>query len=324
MVGKESVAYMFPGQGIQKVGMNRELLDLRIGVVEDMYKRANELLRDEFGWRKDLSELTLNGPQEDLGQTEIAQPALFVASATRFAAWAGERELPASVTGHSLGEVAALYAAGSFDYLDGVSLVAKRGKLMALAGTLKQGGMAVVNLAEDQAEALCARVRGDRKDTIIVPANINGPHQTIISGDTEAIEKAEALAQEFHAKIKKLPVSIAAHSPLMESAKEGMSAALAAIMIQSPRMTLYSPTSSNIMENSDQIREAIVAQLTGRVTWMQTVLTMRERGITAFIEVGPGEVLTNLVRKIDGGYHKGRIDSGTFTFHVTFYQHTQE
>src|SRR3990172_8353643 len=136
--------------------------------------------------------------------------------------------------------------------------------------------MAVVKLSEKDAEALCAQVRGDRDDVIIVPANINSLKQTVISGDTEALTQAVSLAEQFNAKVINLPVSIAAHSPHMESAKEGMTNALAAVTIQYPRMNVYSPTTAGLLEDPDAIRAAFVAQLTGRVLWLQTVKTLKE------------------------------------------------
>lgn len=292
--------YIFPGQGSQRLGMAKELLE-QSEVARDVFSQA-EVVLSKLGWERSLQSLCLEGPVDILNETKIAQTAILTVSIAGFK----DRIIKGSklcglVTGHSLGEYSALTAAGAFTFEDAVELVAERGRLMKKAGKQRPGKMAaVIGLKVETVETLCERLSREHGNAHVTIANINSPDQIVISGDQKAIENAEEFAKELGAKMTKvLPISIAAHSDLMKSAQQGMAIALKSTTIKEPEINFISPTTRKYENDPQVIRELLIAQLTGRVLWLDTVKRMVEDGYDLFLEVGPGEALTRLFKRID-------------------------
>jgi [acyl-carrier-protein] S-malonyltransferase len=289
----ERTALVFPGQGSQYVGMAKDWYDSS-AEAKEMFGRANEIL----GF--DIAKICFEGPEDDLRQTAVTQPAIFLHSAVAFSLSAvGERFEAAA--GHSLGEYSALYAAGALDFEHALMLVGLRGRLMQNAGNVRPGTMAaVVGLDEKNVEEACreASVNG-----VAQPANYNSPGQIVISGDVEAVHKAMELAKQRGAKIvKELVVSGAFHSPLMEAAKEELKKAIDAAPIRDAAVPVYANVTARPVRSADEIRNALILQLTNPVRWQESVTNMSTYGITKFVEIGPGKVLQGLIKRtISGG-----------------------
>ncbi len=288
-------AYLFPGQGSQYIGMGRDFYDASPSAYA-AFSEAERVLG--FG----LSQMCFAGPAEELNDTVNTQPALLVTSiaALRVLQERG-LEPPAYVAGHSMGEFSALVAAGALTFEDGLRLVRERGRLMKRAGEKNPGGMAaVIGLERDALERICATVRQESGEYVGV-ANDNCPGQLVISGHKAALDKAMALAKEQGAKRAiPLAVSIAAHSPLMAEAAVEFRRALDATPFQRPTIPIVANATAGPLTEPDAIREALGRQLTSPVRWTESVRWMIAQGVTRFIEVGPKDVLTGLVRRIDG------------------------
>lgn len=290
-------AFLFPGQGSQYVGMAADL------VSRDSAARILDAADSILGFS--LTERmfgTGDGDADEaaLRQTEITQPALFVHSMAVNALLIEKSVQPDAVAGHSLGEYSALTAAGVLSFEDGLRVVRLRGELMAKAGTLRPGAMAAVLGADDYiVEAICSAASNDTE--VVQPANYNAPGQIVISGDDPAVERAMALALEHGVKrVVPLPVSGAFHSPLMESARDGLAAALADLTISTPSCPVYLNVTGEPTMDPVQIRAALLDQLTAPVRWTQTLLNMKRDGIDRFVEVGAGNVLAGLVKRTLG------------------------
>ncbi|WP_312187015.1 ACP S-malonyltransferase [Sphingobacterium sp.] len=281
-------AYVFPGQGAQFVGMGQDLYNLN-DETKALFEQANDIL----GFR--ITDIMFSGTDEELKQTKVTQPAIFLHSVI-LAKALGDSFQPAMVAGHSLGEFSALVAAGALSFEDGLKLVAQRANAMQKACELQPSTMAAILGLEDAVvEEICAKV-----DEIVVAANYNCPGQLVISGSIEGIDKACALLTEAGAKrALKLNVGGAFHSPLMESAKVELQAAIEAVDILSPRCPIYQNIDAQPQTDPAVIKQNLIAQLTGAVRWTQTVQNILASGATAFVEVGPGNVLQGLVKKVD-------------------------
>ena len=281
-------AYVFPGQGAQFTGMGQDLYDAS-PVAKELFQQADELL----GFN--ITQTMFEGTADELKQTKVTQPAIFLHS-TILAKVMGDQFQPDMVAGHSLGELSALVANGTLAFSDGLQLVYKRALAMQHACELNPSTMAaVLGLDDDLVENICADTPG-----VVVAANYNCPGQLVISGETEAVNKAcESLKEAGARRALLLPVGGAFHSPMMEPAREELAAAIEATDFQSPSCPIYQNVSTIAVTNPDEIKKNLMAQLTAPVKWTQSVQNMIKDGATTFIEVGPGNVLQGLVKKIN-------------------------
>ena len=282
-------AYVFPGQGAQFVGMGKDLYE-QSALAKEYFEKANDIL----GYR--ITDLMFDGTPEDLKQTKVTQPAVFLHSVIS-ALVLGEEFKPDMVAGHSLGEFSALVAAGALTFEDGLKLVYARAMAMQKACESEPSTMAaVLGLRDEEVEEVCESI----KDAIVVPANYNCPGQLVISGSIEGIDKACVLLKERGAKrALKLPVGGAFHSPLMQPASEELQAAINATNFKTPICPVYQNVNAYPQTNPDDIKQNLIAQLTAPVRWTQTVKNMITDGADEFIELGPGDVLKGLVKKIN-------------------------
>jgi [acyl-carrier-protein] S-malonyltransferase len=281
-------AYVFPGQGAQFVGMGKDLYD-NSPEAKALFEKANDLL----GFR--ITDLMFNGTDEDLKQTKVTQPAIFLHSVLLVKSL-GESFQPSMVAGHSLGEFSALVANGVLSFEDGLLLVSKRALAMQKACEAQPSTMAaIVGLEDEIVEKACQEI-----DAIVVPANYNCPGQLVISGSMDGIDKACAKLTELGAKRAiKLMVGGAFHSPLMEPARQELEQAINSTPFSKPVCQIYQNINASPSADPDVIRRNLVAQLTGPVRWAQTVRNMISDGCTSFTEVGPGSVLQGLIKKTD-------------------------
>ena len=290
-----STAYVFPGQGSQYVGMGSDLTRLR-PVARGVFNRADTTL----GFN--LSGLCFEGPEAELNDTLNTQPAIFTHSiaALETITLSGEVEAPALVAGHSLGEFSALCAAGALSFEEGVRLVRERGRLMKLAGERAPGSMAAVLGMDAQAlREVCAEV-SSRQAQPVVLANDNCPGQIVISGGKDAVAEAAALARQKGARrVTTLAVSIAAHSPLMASISVEFARVVGDTVFEPARIPVVANTTAQPLTHPDDIRAELCAQLTSPVRWTESVRSMAALGVMSFVEAGPRDVLSNLIKRID-------------------------
>ena len=281
-------AYVFPGQGAQFVGMGKDLYDNN-PVAREMFEKANEIL----GFR--ITDIMFNGTDEDLKQTRVTQPAIFLHSVI-LAKTLGEDFTPDMVAGHSLGEFSALTAAGALSFEDGLRLVAARAQAMQKACELKPSTMAaVLALPDEKVEEILSTVDG-----VVVCANYNCPGQIVISGEVEAIDAAcEKLLAAGAKRALKLKVGGAFHSPLMQPAQEELAEAIAAAKFETPVCPVYQNVDAKPHTDPEEIKANLIKQLTAPVRWTQDVEAMIADGADEFIELGPGAVLQGLVKKIN-------------------------
>ncbi len=282
-------AYVFPGQGAQFVGMGKDLYDQN-ALAKEMFEQANEIL----GFR--ITDLMFEGEDEDLKQTRVTQPAIFLHSVILAATLNGFR--PDMVAGHSLGEFSALVANRALSFENGLSLVFKRAMAMQKACEAQSSTMAaIIGMEDSQVEEVCNEI-----DEIVVTANYNSPGQIVISGSVPGIDTAvEKLSAMGAKRALKLTVGGAFHSPLMEPARAELEEAIQAAPFADPICPVYQNVNASPSTDPETIKANLVSQLTSPVRWTQTVQQMIADGATSFTEVGPGKVLQGLIKKVDRG-----------------------
>ena len=281
-------AYVFPGQGAQFVGMGKDLYDNSLMACE-FFEKANDIL----GFR--ITDLMFNGTDEDLRQTKVTQPAIFLHSVL-LAKTLGDSFQPDMVAGHSLGEFSALVASGALSFEDGLKLVSKRALAMQKACEVEPSTMAaIVGLEDEIVEKICAEI-----EEVVVPANYNCPGQLVISGSIKGIDIAcEKLTSAGAKRALKLSVGGAFHSPLMEPARAELAEAINSTNFAIPGCPVYQNVNASPVTDPEEIKKNLIAQLTAPVRWTQTVKNMIADGCSSFTEVGPGSVLQGLVKKVD-------------------------
>lgn len=306
MFDQATTAFLFPGQGSQFMGMGAALAQ-EFRVARQTFEEADDLL----GFA--LSTLCFDGPEDRLSDTANTQPALYVAGIatlrTLYEVWETPFQ-PAYVAGHSLGELTALTAAGAMSFPDGLKLVRRRGELMRDADQHSPGGMAaLLGPSIEQVEALCTEAR-ESVGGVLVVANDNCPGQVVIAGAEETLTAAMDRAAEFGAKkAVRLPISIAAHSPLMERAAADFRAAVEETPFHAPVIPIMGNTQAKPLTTVEEARNELAAQLTSPVRWTESVQAMIEAGITQFVELGSKDVLTKLLKRIDRSVTGHTIDS---------------
>ncbi|AWH84861.1 [acyl-carrier-protein] S-malonyltransferase [Flavobacterium album] len=281
-------AYVFPGQGAQFTGMGKDLYESS-AEAKELFEKANEIL----GFR--ITDIMFEGTADQLKETKVTQPAVFLHSVIK-AKTLGADFQPEMVAGHSLGEFSALVAAGALTFEDGLKLVSQRALAMQKACEITPSTMAAVLGLEDKVvEDVCASIDG-----VVVPANYNCPGQLVISGETSAVEKAcEAMKAAGAKRALILPVGGAFHSPMMEPAREELAAAIEKTTFSKPVCPVYQNVTATAVTDPEDIKANLIIQLTAPVRWTQSVQNMIADGATLFTEVGPGNVLQGLVKKID-------------------------
>lgn len=284
-------ALLFSGQGSQYVGMMKDLSDNNQQASE-FIKKADDVL----GYK--LSEICFEGPIEKLKETRYTQPAIFLHSAILFELLKNKLEYD-STAGHSVGEYAALFASGVLNFEDALKLVSKRGQLMFSAGNELPGTMfAVIKLADDKVKEVCENLNDENKGNVVVAANYNSPGQVVVSGSRDYLRENINAFKEAGARIvKELVVSGAFHSPLMKPAKEELEKAINKIKFNDALKPVYSNVYAKPLKKSDEIKDALIKQLTSPVMWTQTLNQMKNDGIEKFTELGPGSVLQGLAKR---------------------------
>ncbi|MCY1633037.1 ACP S-malonyltransferase [Marinifilum sp. D737] len=291
-------AYVFPGQGAQFVGMGKDLYE-NSELAKELFEKANEIL----GFR--ITDLMFEGTDEDLRQTKVTQPAIFLHSVI-LAKTLGEDFKPEMVAGHSLGEFSALVANGTLSFEDGLKLVSQRAMAMQKACEMEPSTMAaIIGLDDETVEKVCAEI-----EEVVVPANFNCPGQLVISGSMKGIEIACEKLKEAGAK-RALPLKVggAFHSPLMEPARVELEEAIENTNFSTPACPVYQNVNAKPVTDPSEIKKNLVAQLTAPVRFTQTMVNMIADGASSFTEVGPGKVIQGLVKKVDRKMETAGIDS---------------
>ncbi|MFZ0199784.1 MAG: ACP S-malonyltransferase [Candidatus Sulfotelmatobacter sp.] len=287
----QHIAFIFPGQGSQAVGMGKELFE-KFAIARQTFEEADEAL----GYK--LSQLCFDGPEEQLRLTEITQPAILTVSVAALRVLEGKVPKPCFVAGHSLGEYSAHVASGTMNFADAVRTVRNRGKYMQEAVPVGVGAMAaILGMELEKVAAICQEAA---QEEVCSPANINSPEQIVISGNTAAVERGTKLADERGAKrAKLLPVSAPFHCSLMKPAQDRLEPDLTALKMQKPVYPVVCNVDASLVGDEIRARETLVAQVTGSVKWEPSMRVLIEKGVQTFVEIGPGKVLCGLMRQID-------------------------
>jgi [acyl-carrier-protein] S-malonyltransferase len=290
-VSSGAIAFLFPGQGSQAVGMGKDLAE-KYPIARQTFEEADEAL----GYK--LSQLCFEGPEEQLRLTEVTQPAILATSIAALRVLEGRMPRPAYVAGHSLGEYSAHVAAGTISFADAVRTVRYRGQYMQEAVPVGMGAMAaILGMDVEKVTAVC---HDAAQGEVCEPANINSPQQTVISGHTAAVERATKLANQRGAKrAQLLSVSAPFHCSLMKPAQDRLEADLNALTLQKPMFPVVSNVDAKLISDRDPARDALIRQVTGSVKWDQSMRLLMASGVQTFVEVGPGKVLCGLMRQID-------------------------
>lgn len=290
MAVESGIGFLFPGQGSQSVGMGKDLFE-QDSLVQEIYREAQEVL----GY--DVGRLCFEGPVQQLNQTEFTQPALLVTSWAAFQLVKNGPFQPAAVAGHSLGEYTALVASGGLGFRDAVGLVQKRGRYMAEAVTPGSGLVAaILGLSETEVREVCQEAE---EAGVVAPANLNSPGQTVIAGAKGAVEKALEIAKSRGARrVMPLPVSVPVHTSLMQGAADRLKKDIDSLPWSDLKVPLINNVEAKPIRLADEVQASLVRQLPSPVRWQATITTMWERGIVHFMEIGPGKVLTGLVKRI--------------------------
>jgi [acyl-carrier-protein] S-malonyltransferase len=285
------IAFIFPGQGSQAVGMGKDLA-AKYPIARQTFDEADEAL----GYK--LSQICFEGPEEQLRLTEITQPAILTVSVAALRVLEGRIPKPSFVAGHSLGEYSAHVASGTMSFVDAVRTVRNRGKYMQEAVPVGVGTMAaILGMEEEKVAAVC---QDAAQGEVCSPANINSPEQIVISGNTAAVERGAKLADERGAKrAKLLPVSAPFHCSLMKPAQDRLEADLNALKTQKPAYPVVCNVEASLVSDELRARETLVGQVTGSVKWEQSMRLLIKEGVHTFVEIGPGKVLCGLMRQID-------------------------
>ena len=289
----EKIAFVFPGQGSQKVGMGKDLIE-NYPEAEILFSKANIALNKEG---IDITKLCFEGPEEELKNTVNAQPAILTISTILFELLKKHNIRPSIVAGHSLGEYSALVASSAIKFEDAVKLVRKRGEYMQSATPAGTGSMlAIIGLEKDEISKMCEKINDIG---IVEIANYNSPTQIVVSGEIKPLDKLTKLAKEKGArKVIPLKVSAPFHSSLMKLAKDNLAIYLEKVEIYNPRIPIICNISADYVRNKEEVRSALIEQMNHPVLWVDSIMKMNSKGINCFVEVGPGKILRGLIKQI--------------------------